>query len=206
MCSPMSKLEQQQPSPVAAEPAVSVPSESHKRADSPGRDHGEAKKARHGDEQPVTPPMNADDAMVSTDERAPKTPRVSEAPHQKQMLQVTSTDLSLYEHEDSAAHHEFSNDDLDGLEQYDLEFYDDEYLAEDDNNVDDDMSKALAELTFPYSNKEPHISPDELLKLDAFLGRPDGSAASFKVAGPSRSIHYPCRFKGSQHQICEDLA
>ena len=45
------------------------------------------------------------------------------------MMQVTSTDLALYEHEDSAVQVHFCDDDLDRLEQYDLEFYDDELFT-----------------------------------------------------------------------------
>ena len=81
---------------------------SHKRLESDGDgEQGDAKKPGFGNEQPVTPP--ADDAMLSLGERAPKTPRL--------VAQVTSTDLSLYEHEDSAVKFEFSSGDLDELEQ-----------------------------------------------------------------------------------------
>ena len=63
--------------------------------------------------------------MLDAGERAPKTPRLEDSPKQQMMNQVTSTDLSLYEHEDDAACFRFEEDDLDKLEQYDLEFYDD---------------------------------------------------------------------------------
>ena len=33
------------------------------------------------------------------------------------------------------------------------------------------MSKVLAELTFPYGNKEPGVSPDELVRLDSLAER-----------------------------------
>eukprot|EP00435_Cladocopium_sp_Y103_P070046 s334_g34.t1 len=119
-----------------------------------------------GSEQPVTPPVD-DDAMQPSGERAPKTPRLSEAPQQKRMLQVTSTDLSLYEHEDNAVQFQFSNGDLDRLEAYDLESFDDEFLAEEDVSNEANMTTVLAELTFPYSPKEPDLSPEELMRLDA---------------------------------------
>ena len=78
----------------------------------------EAKKARIGIEQPVTPPL--DEPMDSSGERAPKTPKLQESPTQ-QMMQVTSTDLDLYEHEDNAVQFEFQDTDLDRLEQYDFD-------------------------------------------------------------------------------------
>lgn len=71
------------------------------------------------------------------------------------LLQVTSKDLEPYEHEDSAVQFQFSEDDLDRLEQYEIEFYDDEWLAADDQNAsnDDQMARILKELTFPFSAK-----------------------------------------------------
>ena len=80
--------------------------------------------------------------MDSTGERAPKTPRLAESPKQQQMNQVTSTDLELYEHEDSAVQFQFDNDDLDRLEQYEMEFYDDEFLASEDTGFNDDIEMA----------------------------------------------------------------
>ena len=53
------------------------------------------------------------------------------------MQQVTSTDLDLYEHEDSAVQFKFDNSDLDKLEQYEFEFYDDELLATDGSDTND---------------------------------------------------------------------
>ena len=62
-------------------------------------------------------------------------------------MQVTSTDLSLYEHEDSTVQFHFDDDDdLDRLEQYDFEFYDDELLTTEDDACDDDAGmKQLVE-------------------------------------------------------------
>ena len=88
-----------------------------------------AKRLKTGDEQPVTP----DDSMVDAGERSPKTPRLESSPRQQMMNQVTSTDLSLYEHEDEAVCLHSEQDDLDKLEQYELEFYDDEWLLQDDS-------------------------------------------------------------------------
>ena len=76
--------------------------------------------------------------MDSAGERAPKTPRLTDSPKQQRMNQVTSTDLDLYEHEDSAVQFQFDNDDLDRLEQYEMEFYDDEFLVSDDSGANDD--------------------------------------------------------------------
>ena len=107
--------------------------------------------------------------MDRAGERAPKTPRLTDSPKQQRMNQVTSTDLDLYEHEDSAVQFQFDNDDLDRLEQYEMEFYDDEFLVSDDSGANDDceMARILQELTFPYSSKEPDVTAAELTRLDA---------------------------------------
>ena len=107
--------------------------------------------------------------MDSAGERAPKTPRLTDSPKQQRMNQVTSTDLDLYEHEDSAVQFQFDNDDLDRLEQYEMEFYDDEFLVSDDSGANDDceMARILQELTFPYRSKEPDVTAAELTRLDA---------------------------------------
>lgn len=55
---------------------------------------GSPKKQRVGDDQPVTP---KDDLMDAAGERAPKTPRLEDYPHQQRMLQVTSTDLDMFQ-------------------------------------------------------------------------------------------------------------
>ena len=89
------------------------------------------------------------------------------------MQQVTSTDLDLYEHEDSAVQFKFDNSDLDKLEQYEFEFYDDELLATDGSDTTDstELSKMIGQLTFPFSSKEPELSDAELTKLDALADR-----------------------------------
>ena len=121
-----------------------------------------AKRLKTGDEQPVTP----DDSML--DARSPKTPRLESSPRQQMMNQVTSTDLSLYEHEDEAVCPHFEQDDLDKLGQYELEFYDDEWLVHDDSFACDslDIKNALKELSYPFSSSEPEVSEDELKRLD----------------------------------------
>ena len=50
-----------------------------------------------------------------------------------------------------------------------MEFYDDQFLHEDDPCLigDADMSKITEQLTFPHSAKEPELSADELSRLDA---------------------------------------
>jgi hypothetical protein len=83
---------------------------------------GSPKKQRVGDDQPTTP---KDDRMDPSGERASKTPRLEDSPDQQRMLQVTSTDLGLYEHEDAPVKFDFNNDDVDRMEKYELEFYDD---------------------------------------------------------------------------------
>ena len=82
---------------------------------------GSPKKQRVGDDQPTTP---KDDRMDPSGERASKTPRLEDSPDQQRMLQVTSTDLGLYEHEDAPVKFDFNNDDVDRMEKYEL-FYDD---------------------------------------------------------------------------------
>ena len=117
----------------------------------------------------------ADDLMLDAGERSPKTLRLAESPRQQHMLQVTSTDLDLYEHEDAAVHFKFDNHDLDKLEQYEFEFYDDELLATDGSDSSDstELSKMIGQLTFPFSSKakEPELSDAELTKLDALADR-----------------------------------
>ena len=48
--------------------------------------------------------------------QAPKTPNLSEEVAKRQMNQVTSTDVSLYKHEDSPVSYSFQQDELDALE------------------------------------------------------------------------------------------
>ena len=76
--------------------------------------------------------------------------------------QVTSTDLSLYEHEDNPVSFIFQQDELDELETYDMNFNDEEHY--DDVEIGGDV--ALQELTFPFSVHEPCLTEDELLRLD----------------------------------------
>ena len=78
------------------------------------------------------------------------------------MNQVTSTDLSLYEHEDNPVSFTFQQDELDELETYDMNFNDEEHY--DDVEIGGDV--ALQELTFPFSVHEPCLTEDELLRLD----------------------------------------
>ena len=137
----------------------------YKRDDSPTANADESnKRSKHGDQQPVTPEI--DDEMADISERSPKLPRLSESPKQQTMNQVTSTDPSLYEHEDSDVQFQFDCNELDKLEQYDMEFYDDEYL-QSSNDSDADIQAALKELTYPYGPHEPELDADELCRLDA---------------------------------------
>ena len=55
------------------------------------------------------------------------------------------------------------------MEKYDMEFYDDQFLHEDDPCLvsDANMSTIMEQLTFPHSAKEFELSADELLRLDA---------------------------------------
>ena len=118
------------------------PTTSQKRggADSPVLP-GSPKMQRVGDDQPTTP---RDDTMDPSGERAANTPRLENSPDQQRMLQVTSTDLSLYEHEDSPVKFDFNSDDVDYMDKYD-----DQFLHEDDPCLigDADMSKITEQLT-----------------------------------------------------------
>ena len=64
---------------------------------------------------------------------------------------------------------DFHDDDLDRLDKCEMEFYDDEFLQADDSSLttDSNMSEIIKQLTFPYTAKEPELSADELMKLDA---------------------------------------
>ena len=95
-------------------------------------------------------------------QHVPKTPKLSDDSSKKQVSQVTSTDLSLYEHEDNPVAFSFQQDDLDELEKYDMNFDDEDYYA----GVEADDDAALQELTFPFSAHEPCLSETELLRLD----------------------------------------
>ena len=55
-------------------------------------------------------------------ESAPKTPKRDTSPDKGHVNQVTSTDLSLYEHEDQAVSFTFKDDELDELETYEMNF------------------------------------------------------------------------------------
>ena len=70
---------------------------------------------------------------------------------QKQRLsQVTSTELSLYEHEDQPVTVTLENEDIECLETFELTF--------DDNLCDNSIctnEEALKQLTFPYTKHEP---------------------------------------------------
>ena len=99
----------------------------------------------------------------ATGESAPKTPKLDEDTKQKSLNQVTSTDLSLYEHEDDPVSFAFNNDELDELEEYELNFSNDElYDSQELNN--DELTK---QLMFPFSKREPNLTPEELQRLDA---------------------------------------
>ena len=154
------------PPDAAGDPVGASAAEGHKRPDSSdAAEPSSPKKARSGEEQPVTPPM--DDTMDSITDRSPKAPRLAESPEQ-QTMQITSTDLELYEHEDAAVQFDFEDADTDKLEQYEFEFYDDDFL-ESESNADQDaeMARILQQLTFPSSAKEPDLSADEMMRLDS---------------------------------------
>ena len=109
--------------PSSAKPSIGdvppeVPSEAQKRdGDGDPAPPSSPKKQRVGEQQPVTP---LDETMDESGERAPRTPKLADSPKQQFMQQVTSSNLELYEHEDSAVKFEFQYDDLDRLEKYEM--------------------------------------------------------------------------------------
>ena len=102
-------------------------------------------------------------------ERVPKTPKLDDDVAKQLLNQVTSADLSLYEHEDENVTFPFTDNDLDVLEEYDWNLVDDEWLdgydSFDSSALDD--KEIIKQLTFPYSKHEPNLSDEELMRLDA---------------------------------------
>ena len=103
-----------------------------------------------------------DDTPVG--ESAPKTPKRDNSPDKGHVSQVTSTDLSLYEHEDQAVSFTFKDEELDELETYEMNFENDE-LYDDGDWMDDEA--IVSQLTFPFSKYEPSLDDAELQRLDA---------------------------------------
>ena len=99
----------------------------------------------------------------ATGESAPKTPKLDEDAKQKSLNKVTSTDLSLYEHEDDPVSFAFNDDELDELEEYELNFSNDEFYDSQELS-NDELTK---QLMFPFSKEEPNLTPEELQRLDA---------------------------------------
>ena len=102
-------------------------------------------------------------------ERVPKTPKLDDDVAKQLLNQVTSADLSLYEHEDENVTFPFTDNDLDVLEEYDWNLVDDEWLdgydSFDSSALDD--KEIIKQLTFPYRKHEPNLSDEELMRLDA---------------------------------------
>ena len=111
---------------------------------------------------PTTP---VDDVMLDDSDvgqHAPKTPKLDET-FQQNISAVTSTNLEFYEHEDEQIKPCFADSELDGLEEYDMNFYNDEWLDVDE--IDDE--EAMKRLTFPFTKHEPDVSAEQLMELDA---------------------------------------
>ena len=90
-----------------------------------------------------------DDSEVG--QHVPKTPTLEDDVFKQNISAVTSTDLDLYEHEDEQVRVSLENPELDSLEEYDMEFYDDEWLEAD--SCDDNA--AMQKLMFPFTKHEP---------------------------------------------------
>ena len=134
-------------------------------------------------------------------QHVPKTPKLSDDSSKKQVSQVTSTDLSLYEHEDNPVAFSFQQDDLDELEKYDMNFDDEDYYA----GVEADDDASLQELTFPFSAHEPCLSETELLRLDTIA-----DALEFETpeqdGGVNRCQFHADRCKSSFNEVCAYMA
>ena len=152
---------------IASSVSPAVPSDAdhahgHKRPEDPVSPSDSPKKARTGDAMPVTP---VDDTMLDDSDvghHAPKTPKLDET-FQQNISAVTSTNLEFYEHEDEQIKPCFADSELDGLEEYDMNFYNDELLDMDE--MDDE--EVMKRLTFPFTKHEPHVSAEQLMELDA---------------------------------------
>ena len=146
----------------AAEPSGSVghvDAHGRKRADETG-DADSHKRVKFADAgfSVLEQTCLVDDS--SAGQRAPKTPKLDEEAEKQRLNQVTSTDLSLYEHEDQPVSISFENEDVECLEDYELtfEFYDDNICTDEE---------ALKQLTFPYTKHEPVVDEIELQRLDS---------------------------------------
>ena len=114
-------------------------------------------------------PFDDDDDDILDDsevgQHVPKSPTLEDDVFKQNISAVTSTDLDLYEHEDEQVRVSLENPELDSLEEYDMEFYDDEWLETD--SCDDNA--AIQKLFFFHSPSmsQTEVSGDELIKLDA---------------------------------------
>jgi hypothetical protein len=112
-----------------------------KRADDePGEDADKRPKFADAAFRAMESAFLLDDS--ETGEHAPKTPELSEDEYKKRLQQVTSTDLSLYEHEDQPVKFSFHSDELGELEEYELNFDNGDFY-DTDEVFDDDISKQL---------------------------------------------------------------
>ena len=112
-----------------------------KRADDePGEDADKRPKFADAAFRAMESAFLLDDS--ETGEHAPKTPELSEDEYKKHLQQVTSTDLSLYEHEDQPVKFSFHPDELGELEEYELNFDNGDFY-DTDEVFDDDISKQL---------------------------------------------------------------
>ena len=78
-------------------------------------------------------PFDDDDILDDSEvgQHVPKSPTLEDDVFKQNISAVTSTDLDLYEHEDEQVRVSLENPELDSLEEYDMEFYDDEWLETD---------------------------------------------------------------------------
>lgn len=116
------------------------------------------KRARTED-QPAEEAFMLDDLDIGS--RAPKIPKLIETPAQQSMSRVTSVDETVK--------FTFKDSELDELEAYDMQFYDDEWLEDELTGFETGVGvqEAMKQLMYPFSKHEPDLEAEELRRLDA---------------------------------------
>ena len=115
----------------------------------PGGDSGAGAMEQGGEERPA-----------AEGERASKAPRVGVVNYCENMDRF---------HADEVLVPEFTNDALDNLQDYDLQFWEETDLFDEPENGESGISASgiPEELWFPFSEHEPSIEPGDLEELDA---------------------------------------
>ena len=131
----------------------------------------------HGFQAPSTPdyaPMEDTREHVHDEpegEASAKKPKTADdspeicSPKKKQKVEDVGKVMALKHnleefHEDNPVYFDFTNDELDYMEEY-------EYNMENDDDDPLDIDEAIKTLTYPYSVEEPQLSEEELQQLDS---------------------------------------